>query len=143
MGAVMNMRPDLFRCVLTRVPFVDVMVTMSDASIPLTAIEWEEWGNPTDEKFYEYMLSYSPISNVRAQRYPNVLITTGLFDSRVAYWEPAKWVATLRKRKLGDSVVLLRCKMDQGHGGHSGRYVYLEEQAFGFAFVLDQLGIHE
>jgi len=143
MGAVLNMRPDLFKTCYTRVPFVDVLVTMSDPNIPLTVLEYEEWGNPADEKFYNYILSYSPMENVKRQEYPSLLVTTGLNDSRVAYWEPMKWVARLRQFKTDSNVVLLRCQMTQGHGGSSGRYAELEEQAFNYGFVLDQLGFHQ
>jgi len=129
MGAVLNARPDLFKACLTRVPFVDVMATMSDPSIPLTVGEYEEWGNPQEEKYYDYMLSYSPYENVKEQDYPSILITTAINDSRV------------RHRKTDNNHVLLNCKITQGHGGSSGRYSYLEEQAFILSFVLDQLGI--
>jgi len=142
MGAVVNMRPDLFKAVLTGVPFVDVMTTMSDPSIPLTAGEWEEWGDPRDEKYYEYMLSYSPYENVKAQNYPTMLVTTGLNDSRVAYWEPMKWVAKLRTHKTDQNPILLKCQMGAGHGGASGRYAYLEDKAFEFVWIFNQLDIH-
>jgi len=138
MGAVLNMRPELFRACYTRVPFVDLMNTMSDASIPLTAGEWEEWGNPNTEKYYSYMLSYSPYDNVKPQDYPPMLITTGLNDSRVAYWEPMKWVARLRTIKTDINHILLKCKMGAGHGGASGRYAYLEDKAFEASWILDQ-----
>jgi len=141
MGAVINMRPDLFKCMYTRVPFVDVMTTMSDPSIPLTVVEWEEWGNPTTEKYYEYMNSYSPYDNIKAQDYPHILITAGLNDSRVAYWEPMKYTAKLRELKTDNNMLLLKCRLDQGHGGHSARYTYLKEQAFKLAFVIDRLGM--
>ena len=141
MGAVVNMRPDLFRVVVADVPFVDVINTMLDASIPLTAAEWEQWGNPTNEEHYRYMLSYSPYDNVERKAYPTMLVTTGLNDPRVAYWEPAKWVARLRAMKTDGNVLLLRTNMGAGHGGSSGRYDALRETAFRYAFILHHLGI--
>ena len=140
MGAVVNMRPDLFAAAVAEVPFVDVVTTMLDASIPLTVIEYEEWGNPNDPQFYEYMKSYSPYDNVAPQPYPPMLVTAGLNDPRVAYWEPAKWVAKLRATKTDSNRILLRTNMGAGHGGASGRYDYLREVAFKYAFVLDTLG---
>jgi oligopeptidase B len=141
MGVVVNMRPDLFRAVVADVPFVDVINTMADASIPLTAGEWEQWGNPVNEAEYRYMLSYSPYDNVERKAYPAMLVTTGLNDPRVAYWEPAKWVARLRAMKTDDNVLILRTNMGAGHGGSSGRYDALRETAFRYAFVLHQLGV--
>jgi oligopeptidase B len=141
MGAVTNLRPDLFRAVLAEVPFVDVVNTMLDASLPLTVIEYDEWGNPADPEFYHYIRSYSPYDNVEAKDYPNILITAGLNDPRVAYWEPAKWTARLRARKTDQNRLLLRTNMGAGHGGASGRYDYLREVAFKWAFVLDVLGM--
>ena len=143
MGAVVNMRPDLFRVVVADVPFVDVINTMADASIPLTAGEWEQWGNPANEAEYRYMLSYSPYDNVERKAYPTMLVTTGLNDPRVAYWEPAKWVAKLRSMKTDDNVLILRTNMGAGHGGSSGRYDALRETAFRYAFILHNLGIHQ
>jgi len=143
MGAVLNLRPDLFKACYTRVPFVDVMITMSDPSIPLTAGEWDEWGDPRDEKYYSFMLSYSPYDNVKPQNYPPLLVTTGLNDSRVAYWEPMKWVAKLRTTKTDKNPILLKCKMGAGHGGASGRYAYLEDKAFEFVWILNQLEIYD
>jgi oligopeptidase B len=143
MGAVANMRPDLFKVVIADVPFVDVINTMLDASIPLTAGEWEQWGNPQNEEQYRYMLSYSPYDNVEAKAYPTMLVTTGLNDPRVAYWEPAKWVARLRATKTGDNLLLLRTNMGAGHGGSSGRYDALRETAFRYAFLLHHLGVRE
>lgn len=141
MGVVANLRPDLFRAIVADVPFVDVINTMADASIPLTTGEWEQWGNPVaSEEEYRYMLSYSPYDNVEAKRYPAMLVTTGLNDPRVAYWEPAKWVARLRATKTGDDLLILRTHMGAGHGGSSGRYAALRETAFRYAFILDQLG---
>ncbi|MGH8005069.1 MAG: prolyl oligopeptidase family serine peptidase, partial [Limisphaerales bacterium] len=135
MGAVTNMRPDLFRAVVAKVPFVDVMNTMLDPTIPLTVTEYEEWGNPNKKEFYDYMMSYSPYDNVVAGEYPNILITAGLNDPRVAYWEPAKWTARLRAMKKGNGRLLLKMNMGTGHGGASGRYDYLKEIAFEYAFV--------
>jgi oligopeptidase B len=139
MGAVVNMRPDLFAAVVAEVPFVDVVTTMLDASIPLTVIEYEEWGNPNDPAYYEYMKSYSPYDNVAAQPYPPMLVTAGLNDPRVAYWEPAKWVARLRATKTDGNRLLLKTNMGAGHSGASGRYDVLREVAFKYAFVVDAL----
>jgi oligopeptidase B len=140
MGAVTNMRPQLFRAVLAEVPFVDVVNTMLDASLPLTIIEYDEWGNPNERAAYEYIRSYSPYDNVQAQYYPHMLVTAGLNDPRVAYWEPAKWTAKLRAKKTDGNRLLLRTNMGAGHGGPSGRYDHLREVAFKYAFVLDVLG---
>lgn len=142
-GAVLNMRPDLFRCAIAHVPFVDVVNTMLDETIPLTVIEYEEWGNPHEPQYFDYMLSYSPYDNVRPQSYPHMLVTAGLNDPRVQYWEPAKWVARLRAARTGDSLLLLKTNMDAGHAGASGRYDRLREIAFEYAFVLDRLGMLE
>ncbi len=136
MGAVVNQRPDLFQSVVALVPFVDVVTTMSDPTIPLTTGEYDEWGNPEDEQFYRYMKSYSPYDNVKPQRYPNLLVTTGLNDPRVAYWEPAKWVARLRSVKTDDNLLLLKTELGAGHGGPSGRYEKFRETAFLYAFLL-------
>jgi len=141
MGAVVNMRPDLFRVVLSHVPFVDVMNTMLDASLPLTVAEYEEWGNPNEAAAFEYMLSYSPYENLHAAAYPAMLVKTSLNDSQVMYWEPAKYVAKLRTLKTNDAPLLLHINMDAGHGGASGRYDYLKEIAFDDAFVLRELGV--
>ncbi len=141
MGAITNMRPDLFAGIVAGVPFVDVINTMLDPSIPLTVIEWEEWGDPNDPVYYDYMKSYSPYDNVEAKAYPNILATAGLNDPRVQYWEPAKWVAKLRKIRTDDNRLLLKTNMGAGHGGSSGRFDYLEEVAFDYAFLLDVLGI--
>ena len=140
-GAVVNMRPDLFQAAVAGVPFVDVLNTMSDSTLPLTVIEWEEWGNPADRTYFDYMLSYSPYDNVKAQDYPAMLITAGLNDPRVQYWEPAKWVAKLRTLNTGSSPLLFKTNMGAGHGGASGRYDYLQETAFEYAFVLGQLQV--
>ncbi|GLD98705.1 hypothetical protein PINS_up007422 [Pythium insidiosum] len=139
MGAVLNMRPDLFTAAIAGVPFVDVMNTMSDASIPLTTGEWEEWGNPNEAEYFHYMLSYSPYENVKPQAYPNILVTSGLYDPRVAYWEPTKWVAKLRDVKSDQNEVLLKMDLSSGHFSASDRYHYLREKAFDLAFLLDQL----
>jgi oligopeptidase B len=139
MGAVANMRPDLFNTVVAHVPFVDVMNTMLDETIPLTVVEYEEWGNPNDKTYFDYMLSYSPYDNVEAKAYPNILVTAGLNDPRVQYWEPAKWTAKLRDLKTDDKTLLLKTNMGAGHGGASGRYEALKEYAFEYAFVLDKL----
>jgi oligopeptidase B len=141
MGAVTNMRPELFEIVVAKVPFVDVVNTMLDASIPLTVIEYDEWGNPNEKKFYDYIKSYSPYDNIEAKKYPHILVTAGLNDPRVHYWEPAKWTAKLRALKTGDNQLLLKTEMGAGHGGPSGRYDYLKEIAFEYAFIFDLLGI--
>lgn len=141
MGAVTNMRPELFEIVIAKVPFVDVVNTMLDASIPLTVIEYDEWGNPNEKKFYDYIKSYSPYDNIEAKAYPHILVTAGLNDPRVHYWEPAKWTAKLRALKTGDNRLLLKTEMGAGHGGPSGRYDYLREIAFEYAFIFDLLGI--
>ena len=139
MGAVANLRPDLFKAVMADVPFVDVINTMSDPTIPLTVIEYEEWGNPADKEYFDYMKSYSPYDNVEAKDYPNMLVVAGLNDPRVQYWEPAKWVAKLRELKTNDNMLLLKTHMSEGHGGASGRYDYLKEEAFQYAFLLKAL----
>jgi oligopeptidase B len=140
-GAVVNMRPDLFEVAVADVPFVDVINTMLDSTIPLTVTEFEEWGNPSDSQYYWYMKSYSPYDNVKAVEYPNLLITAGLNDPRVQYWEPAKWCARLRATKIGDDRLLLKTNMGAGHGGASGRYDFLKEIAFEMAFIFDCLKI--
>lgn len=141
MGAVVNMRPDLFNGIVAQVPFVDVVTTMLDESIPLTTGEFDEWGNPKDPEYYKYMMSYSPYDNVVAQNYPNMLVTTGLHDSQVQYWEPAKWVAKLREVKTDKNKLLLFCEMEAGHGGKSGRFERLKEIAMEYVFLLDLEGI--
>jgi oligopeptidase B len=135
-GAVINMRPELFAGALAQVPFVDVVTTMLDDSIPLTTSEYDEWGNPADKAYHDYMLGYSPYDNVREQDYPALLVTAGLHDSQVQYWEPAKWVAKLRATKTDDNLLLLRTDMSAGHGGTSGRLAVLEDIAFEYAFLL-------
>lgn len=143
MGAIVNLRPDLWKGVVAAVPFVDVMTTMLDETIPLTTGEYDEWGNPNNLESYEYMLSYSPYDNVKAQTYPNMLVTTGLHDSQVQYWEPAKWVAKLREMKTDDNKLLLKTNMDAGHGGASGRFEKFKEVALDYAFILDLAGVTE
>lgn len=137
MGAVVNMAPELYNGVIAQVPFVDVVTTMLDDSIPLTTGEYDEWGNPNTKKYYDYMLSYSPYDNVKQQKYPNLFVSTGLHDSQVQYWEPAKWVAKLRTMKKDDTVLYLVTNMDAGHGGASGRFESLKELAREFSFLLD------
>jgi len=141
MGAVANLRPDLFRAVVAEVPFVDVVNTMLDASLPLTVIEYDEWGNPNDAEAYGCIRGYSPYDNIRAQAYPHMLITAGLNDPRVAYWEPAKFTARLRAVKTDGNRLVLRTNMGAGHGGASGRWDFLREVAFKYAFLLDVLGV--
>ncbi|NVK04228.1 MAG: S9 family peptidase [Flavobacteriia bacterium] len=144
MGAVVNMAPELFNGVIAAVPFVDVVTTMLDESIPLTTGEYDEWGNPNDPEYYEYMLSYSPYDQVKKQDYPAMLITTGLHDSQVQYWEPAKWIARLRDRRTNpDRPLLMYCNMDTGHSGASGRFESFKETAMEYAFFLDLEGISE
>ena len=137
MGAIVNMAPDLYKGVIAAVPFVDVVTTMSDKSIPLTTGEYDEWGNPDDKVYYEYIKSYSPYDQVGKQNYPNMLVTSGLHDSQVQCWEPAKWVAKLREFKANDNVLLLYTNMEAGHGGASGRFEALKEVALEYAFLLD------
>lgn len=141
MGAVINMRPDLWNGILAGVPFVDVMSTMWDESIPLTTGEFDEWGNPKDKEYYDYMMKYSPYDNVIQQAYPNMLITTGYWDSQVQYWEPAKWIAKLRANKTNENILLMHCDMDAGHGGASGRFKRYEEIALEYAFLFKLEGI--
>jgi oligopeptidase B len=141
MGAVVNMRPDLFHGAIAAVPFVDVVTTMLDESIPLTTFEYDEWGDPRDPVYYDYMLSYSPYDNVTAQAYPNLLVTAGRHDSQVQYWEAAKWVARLRQHHTGDQLILLRTNMDAGHGGAAGRYHRWREIAMEYAFLLQVAGL--
>jgi len=138
-GAVANLRPDLFAVAIATVPFVDALTTELDATLPLTVGEWEEWGNPSEARYYDYIKSYSPYDNVSAQVYPTMLVTAGLNDPRVSYWEPAKWVAKLRALKTDQRRLLLKTNMGSGHFGASGRYEYLKETAFNYAFLLDAL----
>ncbi len=141
MGAIANRAPDRYSGIAAHVPFVDIVTTMLDESIPLTTNEYDEWGNPNDPEYYRYMLSYSPYDNVAAQDYPAMLVTTGLWDSQVQYWEPAKWVARLRATKTDDNPLLLRTNMEAGHGGASGRFRRLEQTALEYAFFLDLAGM--
>ena len=138
MGAVTNIEPQLFKSVVAQVPFVDVINTMLDDSIPLTTFEYLEWGNPNNLEYFEYMMSYSPYDQVgiNSKYYPNMLVMAGLNDPRVHYWEPAKWVAKLRKIKKDNNVLLLKTNMSAGHGGSSGRYDYLKEVAFVYSFLI-------
>ena len=138
MGAVVNMRPDLWRASVLVVPFVDVLNTMLDDSLPLTVIEYDEWGNPAEKKYYEYILSYSPYDNIELKDYPPMLVLAGFHDRRVQYWEPAKWVARLRARKTDGNELVLRTRMTEGHKGASGRYDYLKEIAMEYAWMLEQ-----
>jgi len=141
MGAVTNMRPDLFKVVVSRVPFVDVINTMVDGSLPLTAGEWEEWGDPRKKPDYDYMLSYSPYDQVAAKAYPALLVKTSFNDSQVMYWEPAKYVARLRTEKTDNNPLLLKTEMGAGHGGPSGRYDLWRDQAFVMAFLIEALAV--
>ncbi|HEY7317970.1 MAG TPA: S9 family peptidase [Candidatus Binatia bacterium] len=143
MGAITNLRPDLFKGVVAEVPFVDVVTTMLDPSIPLTTGEYDEWGDPNQREYYDYMLSYSPYDNVEAKDYPNLLITGGLHDSQVQYWEPAKWAAKLGALKTDKNRILLKTNMEAGHGGASGRFRRHRETAFSYAFLLDLAGIKD
>ncbi|SMC64400.1 oligopeptidase B [Moheibacter sediminis] len=141
MGAIINQAPDLYRGVVAQVPFVDVVTTMLDDSIPLTTGEYDEWGNPNDKTYYDYMKSYSPYDNIEKKSYPNMLVTTGLHDSQVQYWEPAKWVAKLRELKTDNNLLLLETNMEAGHGGASGRFESLKEVALEYAFIFKLEGI--
>jgi oligopeptidase B len=141
MGAVVNMRPDLYHVVIADVPFVDVVTTMLDETLPLTTQEYQQWGDPNDVEAYRYMLAYSPYDNVTAQAYPNILATTGWNDTQVLYHEPAKWVAKLRAMKTDENIILLRTNLDSGHGGATGRFDYLKEVAIRYAFILDRMGL--
>ena len=141
MGAIANMAPDKYRVILSQVPFVDVVTTMLDASIPLTTNEYDEWGNPEQKQYYDYMLSYSPYDNLKAQAYPATFVGTGLWDSQVQYWEPAKYVARLRDLNTSKAPVVFRINMEAGHGGKSGRFRKYREQAEMYSFMLEQLGV--
>ena len=141
-GAVANMRPELFRAIIGEVPFVDVLNTMCDASLPLTPPEWPEWGNPIEDRAaYDTILAYSPYDNVAARDYPAIIVTAGLTDPRVTYWEPAKWVAKLRALKTDDNALLLRTNMEAGHAGAAGRFDRLEEVALTYAFLMKVFGL--
>lgn len=141
MGAVINQAPELWNGVIADVPFVDVVNTMLDESIPLTTNEFDEWGNPKEKEAYEYIKSYSPYENIEAKNYPNLLVTTGLHDSQVQYFEPAKWVAKLRVTRTGNNLILFKTNMEFGHGGASGRFDYLKEVALEYAFLFSLEGI--
>ncbi|MBW1296466.1 S9 family peptidase [Aquimarina litoralis] len=141
MGAILNMKPELWNGVVAAVPFVDVVSTMMDETIPLTTFEFDEWGNPKNKEYYEYMKSYSPYDNVEAKDYPNILITTGYWDSQVQYWEPAKWIAKLRELKTDNNLLIMDCDMETGHGGASGRFDRYKSTALNYAFMLDLEGI--
>ncbi len=143
MGAVANMRPDLYQTIVAQVPFVDVITTMFDETLPLTTGEYEEWGNPNEEEYYNYIKSYSPYDNVKEQNYPNFLITGGINDSQVLFHEPSKWTAKLRTFKTDDNIVLLHMNMESGHGGATGRYSRIKDVAFEFAFILNRVGINK
>ena len=142
-GAVINMEPELYKGVAAHVPFVDVVTTMLDESIPLTTNEYDEWGNPNNKDSYEYMLSYSPYDQVKAQAYPHMLVTTGLHDSQVQYFEPAKWVAKLRDMKTDDNVLAFHTNMEAGHGGSSGRFRRNKDRALEYAFFSHLAGIKQ
>jgi oligopeptidase B len=143
MGAVVNMRPDLWKGILAGVPWVDVITTMFDTSIPLTTSEFDEWGDPRNKEYYDYMLSYSPYDQVEAKDYPAMLITTGYHDSQVQYFEPAKWTAKLRALKTDDNPLIFHINMEAGHGGVSGRFRRYKEVALEYVFMFDLLGIKE
>ena len=141
MGVIANTDGMLYKGIVAAVPFVDVISTMFDESIPLTTGEFDEWGNPKNKEFYDYMLSYSPYDNVSKQDYPNIFITTGLHDSQVQYWEPAKWVAKLRDMKTNENILIMRTNMEAGHGGASGRYQQYKETAEEYGFILKLLDL--
>jgi oligopeptidase B len=143
MGAISNMRPDLYKGILAGVPFVDVVTTMLDATIPLTTFEWDEWGDPREKVYYDYMLSYSPYDQVKEMDYPNMLITTGFWDSQVQYWEPAKWIAKLRDMKSDNNMLVMKCNMDAGHGGASGRFERLKTTALEYSFMFNLMDIKD
>jgi oligopeptidase B len=141
MGAIANLAPERYRVILSQVPFVDVVTTMLDPGIPLTTNEYDEWGNPAERSYYDYMLSYSPYDNIGAKPYPAMFIGTGLWDSQVQYWEPAKYVARVRDHTIGGRPIVFRVNLDAGHGGKSGRFRRYRETAEMYAFLLDQLGV--
>lgn len=143
MGAIVNMEPELYKAIIAQVPFVDVLTTMLDDSIPLTTGEYDEWGNPNDKAYYDYIKSYSPYDNIEKKSYPNILITTGFHDSQVQYWEPAKWLARLRENQTGNGVMLMQTNMDTGHSGGSGRFESIKEVAMEYSFILNLEGINE
>jgi oligopeptidase B len=141
MGAVLNMRPDLFKAAIAKVPFVDVINTIRDPNLLYSVLEYEEWGNPDEEEYYKYIRTYSPYDNVESKEYPAMLVTASFYDPRVNFWEPAKWVAKLRKTKTDENPLLLKTKMVAGHGGASGRYDRLRDTAFEYAFLFKTLGV--
>jgi oligopeptidase B len=141
MGAITNLAPDKYRVIVSQVPFVDVVTTMLDPTIPLTTNEYDEWGNPEQQKYYDYMLTYSPYDNLSKHAYPAIFVGTGLWDSQVQYWEPAKYVARLRDLNTGSLPVLFRTNMDAGHGGKSGRFRRYKEISEYYAFLIDELGV--
>ena len=143
MGAIANMRPDLYQTIVAQVPFVDVVNTMLDKTLPLTTGEYEEWGNPEEEEYFNYILSYSPYDNIKQKNYPNMLITGGLNDSQVLFHEPTKYTAKLRANKTDNNLLLLHMNMDSGHGGATGRYDGIKDVAFEFAFILNRVGIEK
>ena len=143
MGVIANLRPDLFKGIIASVPFVDILTTMLDEKIPLTTFEYDEWGNPNIKEHYDYMLSYSPYDNVEKKEYPAMLVSTALYDSQVQYWEPAKWIAKLRDKKLDNNDLLLYTNLSAGHGGASGRFERYKLNALEYAFMLDQLNIYD
>ena len=143
MGVLVNTAPELYNGIVAQVPFVDVITTMLDDSIPLTTGEYDEWGNPNDQAYYNYIKSYSPYDNVDKNGCPNLLVTAGLHDSQVQYWEPAKWVAKLRTLKENNHILLFKTNMKAGHGGASGRFEALKEDALEYAFLLDLEGINK
>lgn len=143
MGAIANMRPDLYQTIVAQVPFVDVINTMLDDTLPLTTGEYEEWGNPNEEEYFNYMYSYSPYDNIKKQNYPNMLVTGGLNDSQVLFHEPTKYVAKLRTMKTDNNILLLHMNMDSGHGGATGRYDSIKDIAFEYAFILNRVGINK
>jgi oligopeptidase B len=140
MGVIANEAPELYKGIVAHVPFVDVITTMLDESIPLTSGEFDEWGNPKERDYYDYMLSYSPYDQVRAQDYPNILVTAGFYDSQVQYFEPVKWVSRLRRLKQDDNLLLIDINLDTGHGGSSGRYERHRLDALEYAFILELAG---
>ena len=143
MGAVVNMRPDLFKAVVAEVPFVDVLSTILDPKLRFSTQEYQQWGNPNEKAAYDYIASYSPYDNVKRQSYPSILAVGGLYDSRVNYWEPAKWVALLREKNQSDAAILLRTQMGAGHRGSSGRYGKYKERAEIQAYVIKTLGVEK
>ena len=141
MGAVMNFSPEYYKVIVADVPFVDVVTTMLDDTIPLTTGEYDEWGNPNKKEYYDYMLSYSPYDNVTKKNYPNILVTTGYHDSQVQYWEPAKWVAKLREYKTDDKLLLFKTDMKTGHSGTTGRFEQLKNISFEYQFIFTILNL--